>query len=135
MTVARFNWIDELNNFAPTLNLYSLHENNDREGCIKSLKQRDVLICSYGLLQQAEELLIEKEWQTIVLDEAQAIKNPQTKRCKCATKLQGKCRLALTGTPIENHLGELWSIFRYLNPGLLGSMLNRVGNQISTSHT
>jgi superfamily II DNA or RNA helicase len=116
-----FNWIDELANFAPTLNLYSLHENNDRENCIKKLKQRDVLICSYGLLQQAGDFLITKKWQTIILDEAQAIKNPQTKRWKYAVKLHGKCRLALTGTPIENHLGELWSIFRYLNPGLLGN--------------
>ena len=115
-----FNWIDELTKFAPNLNLYSLHT-EDREGCVQGLRKRSILICSYGLLNQVGDLLIEKEWQTVVLDEAQAIKNSQTKRWKCVTQLKANCRIALTGTPIENHLGELWSIFRFLNPGLLGS--------------
>ncbi len=116
-----FNWIDEITKFAPTLNIHTLHGNNDRGACIEKLTKRDVLICSYGLLQQVGEDLINKHWQTIVLDEAQAIKNPQTLRWKYAVKLNGNCRIALTGTPIENHIGELWSIFRFLNPGLLGS--------------
>ena len=118
-----FNWLEELNKFAPTLNVHSLYASStsDREDCIAKLKSRDVLICSYGLLQQIGEQLLPKKWQTIVLDEAQAIKNPQTQRWKYAVQLDGNCRLALTGTPIENHLGELWSIFRYLNPGLLGT--------------
>ena len=81
----------------------------------------DVVICSYGLLQQDGDLFIDKHWATIVLDEAQAIKNINAKRTKVAHKLQGDFKLVTTGTPIENHLGELWSIYRFLNPGLLGT--------------
>ena len=81
-----------------------------------------MIICSYGLLQHNSELLIDKQWNTIVLDEAQAIKNAQTQRWKAVMKLKGNARIALSGTPIENHLGELWSIFSFINPGLLGSI-------------
>ena len=95
---------------------------------IDKADQFDVVICSYGLLQHNDELLTEKQWETIVLDEAQAIKNPQTQRWKTVMKLKGKNRIALSGTPIENHLGELWSIFSFINPGLLvrfnGSKIN-----------
>ena len=117
-----FIWLEELEKFAPTLNVHTLHDAKDRPLLIESLDKMDVLICSYGLLHQTGNSLTKKLWQVIVLDEAQAIKNPETKRWKQASQLQGKCRLALTGTPIENHLGELWSLFRFLNPGLLGSL-------------
>ena len=116
-----FIWQEELAKFAPTLNGYTLYNSNDRKTLIESLQAMDILICSYGLLQQAGELLAEKHWQLIILDEAQAIKNSETKRWQHATQLKGKGRVALTGTPIENHLGEIWSLFRFLNPGLLGS--------------
>ena len=82
----------------------------------------DVVICSYGLLQHNNDLLTGKQWETIILDEAQAIKNAHTQRWKTVMQLKGKCRIALSGTPIENHLGELWSIFSFINPGLLGSV-------------
>jgi SNF2 family DNA or RNA helicase len=68
------------------------------------------------------EMLAKVEWQTIVLDEAQAIKNMNTKRSQAAMKLQAEFKLITTGTPIENHLGELWNLFRFINPGLLGSL-------------
>ena len=117
-----FVWLDELAKFAPTLVSHTLYNSNDREVLIQGLGKLDILICSYGLLHQAGDLLIKKPWKMVILDEAQAIKNPDTKRWKYATQLNSPCRLALTGTPIENHLGELWSIFRFLNPGLLGSL-------------
>ena len=114
------NWESEILKFSPTLKPYFY-----REGCRKTLLDNagpfDVIIASYGLLQQDSEQFIEKRWATIVLDEAQAIKNINAKRTKTAHKLQGDFKLVTTGTPIENHLGELWSIFRFLNPGLLGT--------------
>jgi SNF2 family DNA or RNA helicase len=116
-----FIWQEELAKFAPTLHAHTLYNNNDRQTLIESLQSMDILICSYGLLQQAGEILANKDWQLIILDEAQAIKNSETKRWQYATQLKSKARVALTGTPIENHLGEIWSLFRFLNPGLLGS--------------
>jgi SNF2 family DNA or RNA helicase len=88
---------------------------------VRSLGPGQVLICSYALLQIDAEILTEAKWHSIVLDEAQAIKNPATRRAKAAAALQGDFKLALTGTPIENRLGELWSIMGFCNPGLLGS--------------
>jgi len=119
-----FIWQDELSKFAPTLNAHILNHSNERQELIDGMKKMDVLICSYNLLHQEGHDLSQKNWQVAVLDEAQAIKNSDSKRWKAATQLQAKCRIALTGTPIENHLGELWSIFRFLNPGLLGSLKN-----------
>ncbi|MGL6339510.1 MAG: DEAD/DEAH box helicase [Waterburya sp.] len=116
------NWISEAQKFAPTLNPIQFGY-GDRQQTLDDLQSFDLFICSYGLLQQEEvaSMLAEVEWQTIVLDEAQAIKNMTTKRSQAAMKLQGKFKLITTGTPIENHLGELWNLFRFLNPGLLGS--------------
>ncbi len=119
-----FVWLEELAKFAPTLMPQTLYNASDRKALIDSLGKMDILICSYGLLHQAGEFLVAKAWKMVILDEAQAIKNPETKRWKYAIQLNSPCRIALTGTPIENHLGELWSIFRFLNPGLLGSLSN-----------
>ncbi len=116
------NWISEAEKFAPTLNPVQF-DNSDRQETLEGLQPLDLFVCSYGLLQQDEvaTMLAKVEWQTIVLDEAQAIKNMSTKRSQAAMKLQGKFKLLTTGTPIENHLGELWNLFRFINPGLLGS--------------
>ncbi len=76
-----------------------------------------MVVASYGLLQFNQELLANKQWETLVLDEAQAIKNAATQRWKAVMQLKGTSRIALSGTPIENHLGELWSIFSFINPG------------------
>ncbi|MEG3438359.1 DEAD/DEAH box helicase [Pannus brasiliensis CCIBt3594] len=116
------NWIAEAERFAPTLNIVQLGT-GDRQGVIDRLQPFDLLVCSYGLLQQEEvaTMLAGVEWRTIVLDEAQAIKNFSTKRSKAAMSLQGDFKMIATGTPIENHLGELWNLFRFINPGLLGS--------------
>jgi SNF2 family DNA or RNA helicase len=122
------NWEMEIAKFAPTLTVRSLNE-PDRDKTIRNLGKFDLLITSYTLLQQEIDLLSEVKWQTIVLDEAQAIKNAATKRSRAAMKLNSGFRLITTGTPIENHLGELWNLFRFINPGLLGSF-----KQFNTSY-
>jgi len=115
------NWQTEVNRFTPTLNLKILPAKN-RSKAIKSLGPFDLLITTYTLLQQESKLLSKVEWQTVILDEAQAIKNAATKRSKAAMSLEARFKLITTGTPIENHLGELWNLFNFINPGLLGSI-------------
>ena len=88
---------------------------------VQALGAGQVLVCSYGLLQLDGDILSNRPWHTAVLDEAQAIKNPGTRRARAAQALAADFKLALTGTPVENRLGELWSIMAFANPGLLGS--------------
>jgi len=114
------NWESEAIRFAPTLNPRLFGPGN-RQQFIESLQPFDLVICSYTLFQQEAELLAGAQWQTVVLDEAQAIKNMTTKRSQAAMQLQAGFRIATTGTPVENRLDELWNLFRFLNPGLLGS--------------
>ncbi|PHK97277.1 helicase [Neolewinella marina] len=114
------NWMREASRFAPTLNPILL-VGADRQEIIDNVGPYDLLVVSYGLLPFEGEALAQKRFGTIVLDEAQAIKNRGTKRSQIAMQLQGDFRVATTGTPIENHLGELWNLFTFLNPGLLGS--------------
>lgn len=113
------NWQDECKSFAPTLNPLVFGP-GDRKKFLKDLGPFDLVISSYGLLQVEEENLSSVQWQTLVLDEAQAIKNMKTKRSKAAMKLNAGFRIITTGTPVENHLDELWTLFNFLNPGLLG---------------
>lgn len=114
------NWAAEVERFAPTLNFLMFSEAN-RDEIIPKLGKFDLLVTSYTLLQQEIELLSQVRWQSVVLDEAQAIKNAATKRSKAAMRLDSRFRLITTGTPIENHLGELWNLFSFINPGLLGT--------------
>ena len=88
---------------------------------MRGLQHHDVLVTSYGLLIQEEKLLSDIDWNVIVLDEAQAIKNVVTRRSQAAMGLRGGFRIITTGTPVENHLGEFWTLFNFINPGLLGS--------------
>lgn len=122
-TSVGMNWLSEAQRFAPTLNPIQFGSGN-RQKMLDQLQPFDLLVCSYGLLQQEDvaEMLAKVQWQTIVLDEAQSIKNFATKRSQAAMNLQGCFKLITTGTPIENHLGELWNLFRFINPGLLGSL-------------
>lgn len=117
------NWASEVERFAPNLTVKTFGS-GDRQQLLDALEPRDLLVCSYGLLQQEDvaAMLAQVTWQTIVLDEAQAIKNQDTKRSQAAMALQGNFKIITTGTPIENHLGELWNLFRFINPGLLGSL-------------
>ncbi|PSL48217.1 SNF2 family DNA or RNA helicase [Chitinophaga niastensis] len=115
------NWSNEITRFAPSLNVVYLH-NGNRAALIKAAGPFDVVITTYGLLQAEEQLLAAVKWPTVVLDEAHTIKNFQTKTSKAAMSLQAGFKLMLTGTPIQNHMGEIWNLFNFLNPGLLGTL-------------
>ena len=114
------NWLRETEKFAPGLIAVLIASRQDTVH-LSELGTGDLALVSYGLLPFIGDELQEIEWATIVIDEAQAIKNAATKRAKIVQSLNANFKLATTGTPIENHLGELWSLFRFLNPGLLGS--------------
>jgi SNF2 family DNA or RNA helicase len=114
------NWLNEAVKFAPSLKPALLIDGN-REAVISQAGSFDLVICSYGLLIQEEKSLEKVNWQTVVLDEAQAIKNFRAKRTKAAMKLKSNFRLITTGTPVENHLTEFWSLFNFINPGFLGT--------------
>lgn len=115
------NWQRELRRFAPALNVSILNESTDRQQTINQAGKFDILLSTYGLLVSEADALTGKEWNVICLDEAHTIKNRETKTSACAMKLKSANRLILTGTPIQNHLGELWNLFQFINPGLLGS--------------
>lgn len=115
------NWMAEANRFAPTLNPIRFGI-DDRTKTLADLQPYDVLICSYGLLQTEFAAMHAINWNIIIADEAQAFKNTATKRSKAVMGLTGRFKMIATGTPIENHLGELWNLFQFINPGLLGSL-------------
>lgn len=115
------NWERELERFAPTLTVRRLGTSGGRAEQISGLGAMDVLVTSYGLLHQEADRLAEVNWRMVVFDEAQAIKNAETRRAQAGQRIKAHFRLALTGTPIENYLDELWSLFAIVNPGLLGS--------------
>jgi SNF2 family DNA or RNA helicase len=116
------NWQRELARFAPDLGVLVHHgAARDKAAFGKRAAQHDVVISSYALLHRDAKLFDTVRWGDVVLDEAQNIKNPSTKQAQAARSLQADWRAALTGTPVENRLTELWSIFQFLNPGFLGS--------------
>lgn len=115
------NWELETARFAPSLKTRWLGTSG-KDRSFSNAGPGDLIIMSYTLFQQEAKNLGSVEWSTVVLDEAQAIKNAGTKRSQAAMKLNAQFRLITTGTPIENHLGELWNLFRFINPGLLGSL-------------
>ncbi len=119
-TSVGFNWIREAQRFAPTLRPM-LYRETDRGEILQKVGAGDVLVVSYGLLQRDIEKIAKVKWGTLVLDEAQRVKNAVTKTAQAVRQIEAEWRLALTGTPVENHLGDLWSLFRAVCPGLLGS--------------
>ncbi len=114
------NWVSETRRFAPTMKPV-IYTGKDRQELLTNLGPFDLVICSYALLMQDAEELCSIQWQSAVLDEAQAIKNWSAKRTQAAMDIKAGFRMVTTGTPIENNLAELWTLFRFLNPGLLGS--------------
>ena len=117
------NWVSEAEKFAPTLHFKTLGINAaNRKEIMQSLEAGDVLVTSYGLLLSEEKLFAEPEFATVVVDEAHVIKNYATKTSKATMQLKAGFRMALTGTPLQNHLGEIWNLFNFINPGLLGSL-------------
>ena len=115
------NWVSEMNRFAPALTVRQLNSESDRAAILEAASAFDIILTTYGLLVTEEELIGKKEWNMIVLDEAHTIKNKETKMSKAAMQLKGGFRLLLTGTPVQNHLSEIWNLFQFINPGLLGS--------------
>ncbi|MFP2910172.1 DEAD/DEAH box helicase [Pyxidicoccus sp. 3LFB2] len=120
-TSVAFNWMDEAKRFAPSLKMTLYADSEDRGGTLERLGPRDVLVISYGLLTRDIERLSALRFATLVFDEAQTLKNATTHRFRAARALQGDFRFALSGTPLENHLGELWALFAVVFPELLGS--------------
>ncbi len=119
------NWSAEIERFTPSLTARIVHPSAMTAEQVKQfvtddLASSDLVIASYGSLLRLP-VLAQTHWHLVVLDEAQAIKNPNAKQTKAAKALKAQARIALTGTPVENHLGDLWSIFDFINPGLLGT--------------
>jgi superfamily II DNA or RNA helicase len=119
------NWAAEIEQFAPDLKARILHPSAMTAEEMKQFTADDaagldLAITSYGTLLRLPALA-QASWRLVILDEAQAIKNPKAKQTRAAKALQAQARIVLTGTPVENHLGDLWSIFDFINPGLLGT--------------
>lgn len=122
------NWRQEWRRFAPDLQLVFAHPSEADKGTLERLQDDtenglngvDLVVTTYSMVKR-QKWLQEVTWQTVILDEAQAIKNPGARQTQAVKKLSAVSRIALTGTPVENRLGDLWSLFDFLNPGLLGT--------------
>jgi len=122
------NWKREVERFTPNLKLVFTHPAETERSRLEKMaecpeehfKDADLVVTTYAMLTR-QEWLTQQDWHLVILDEAQAIKNPATRQTRAVKKLRSHARIVLTGTPVENRLGDLWSIFDFLNPGLLGS--------------
>jgi superfamily II DNA or RNA helicase len=115
-----FNWLEEAKRFAPSLRILD-HSHAARTHATHHFAGYDVVLTTYGTLRNDVAYLREVEFDYVILDEAQAIKNAASESAKAARLLKARHRLALSGTPVQNHLGDLWSLFEFLNPGMLGT--------------
>jgi superfamily II DNA or RNA helicase len=116
-----FNWARELETFAPHLD-HTTHYGPGRDW--ETAQKHGVVLTTYGTLRADIETMVETPFRAVILDESQAIKNPTTQTARAAFALRADFRLALSGTPVENHLGELYALFRFLNPGMFGSAVD-----------
>jgi superfamily II DNA or RNA helicase len=114
-----FNWVEEAKRFAPTLRVLN-YTGLDRRSALEQFNDHDLVVTTYGTLRRDAARLNDFEFDYAILDEAQAIKNPSSQSAKACRLLHARRRLVMTGTPVENHLGDLWSLFEFLNPGMLG---------------
>jgi superfamily II DNA or RNA helicase len=114
------NWSMEAERFAPSLRVLALHGPGRKER-FREIKDHDLVLTTYPLLARDHEVLVARDWHAVILDEAQTIKNPNAETTRQALRLKAGQRLCLSGTPLQNHLGELWSLFDFLAPGFLGS--------------
>ncbi len=112
------NWLSEIDKFTPHLKVTALHGPARSEHFAKIAKS-DIVLTTYPLVARDDEALCKQKWKAVILDEAQMIKNPTTLAAQALCRLKSEYRVCLTGTPIENHLGELWSQFNFLMPGFL----------------
>ncbi|MEM7698316.1 MAG: DEAD/DEAH box helicase [Verrucomicrobiota bacterium] len=115
------NWVTESARFTPSLTVL-LSQGPDRKASFSEWQEHDIVVTSYSLMTRDAEHLLKQDFHYIVLDEAQMVKNPKAKMTEIACQLKSQHRLCLTGTPMENHLGELWSLLRFLMPGYFGSL-------------
>ncbi|WP_197452108.1 SNF2-related protein [Rosistilla carotiformis] len=116
-----FNWIAEAEKFAPRLKVVD-YTGNQRAALVDRLESADLVLTTYGTLRRDIEQIRSLQYDYAILDEAQAIKNPNSQSAKAARLIDAEHRLAMTGTPVENHLGDLWSLLDFLNPGMLGQL-------------
>ena len=138
------NWKNEIARFAPALDVIFAHPSETQPQPLKEivtdpageLSGKDLVVTTYGLLARLPSLR-QTEWRLVVLDEAQAIKNPEARQTRTVKELRAQTRIALTGTPIENRLGDLWSLFDFICPGLLGSAaeFGRTIKRLSDDHS
>ena len=114
------NWRSECRRFAPSLNPVLLNDQKDKGEALSKATAGDIVITTYGMLVTQQDKLKGVPWNVVCLDEAHQIKNRNTRGSAAAMELHSQSRVILTGTPIQNHLGELWNLFQFINPGLLG---------------
>ncbi len=114
------NWQAEAERFAPELSVLALCRGSERKHLLGEISKHDLVLTTYPLLMRDADILLGHEFHAAILDEAQAIKNPKAAVSGLAHRINARHRFALTGTPLENNLGEVWSLFQYLSPGLLG---------------
>ncbi|MFC1725262.1 DEAD/DEAH box helicase [candidate division KSB1 bacterium] len=124
------NWRKEAEKFTPDLDVLVYHGSDRRKkkSFEKSAPEHALVVSSYGLLHRDVNFFKKVQWAGLVLDEAQNIKNPETKQSKAARAIKSDYRIALTGTPVENHVGDLWALMDFLNPGLLGNQTSFKNN-------
>ena len=113
------NWRMEAERFAPELELLTLH-GPDRKALFDAIPAHDLVLTTYALLPRDRDILLTQPWHAVIVDEAQNVKNPDTNAARILRRLEARQRFCLTGTPVENHLGELWALMDFINPGLLG---------------
>lgn len=119
-TTLMFNWVNEVERFAPHLKTLMLH-GPERKYFFDKLTDYDLVFTTYALLKHDKDFLLQQDFYFLILDEAQSIKNFKSLTTQLVQQLHAQHRLCLTGTPLENHLGELWSLFNFIMPGLLGT--------------
>ena len=117
------NWVNEIKKFTPSLSILALYGSNRKE-FFSEIKQNDIVLTTYPLLARDINIFKKQKFQAVILDEAQMIKNPKAIVAQSAKMLNSQYRFCLTGTPIENHLGELWSLYDFLIPGFLNDLPN-----------
>jgi non-specific serine/threonine protein kinase len=142
-TTLMFNWENEIKKFTPKLT-YKIHHGGDRSRDKTVLNKFDVLITTYGTLRSDIKMLVDINFDYVVLDESQAIKNPQSKVTKAASLLQAKSRLCMSGTPLQNNTFDIYAQMNFLNPGMLGSVeffrnefatpIDKFGEQVQKDH-
>jgi SNF2 family DNA or RNA helicase len=115
------NWATEAKKFAPELSVLVL-QGADRKQHFESLDAVDLVLTTYPLLARDQAILAGRDWHMVILDEAQVIKNANAATTKLVHRLRSPHRFCLTGTPLENHLGEVWSLFHFIAPGILGDL-------------